>query len=250
MLRIDNLHVSVGKKEILKGLNLKVNKDEIHVIMGPNGAGKSTICNAIMNNPDYTKTSGSCLFNGEDISTLTTDEIAKKGIFFLMQNPVEIPGVTNAEMLRLALSERNEKLSIFEFNKALNSTCEDLNIDKSFIHHNINERMSGGEKKKNELLQLYMLNPKLILLDELDSGLDVDALETLATSLLEYKKVSKCSILIITHHTNILKYITPSKVHILVDGKIVEEGDASLAEKIETYGFKGAYKSDMSDENA
>lgn len=242
MLKIKDLSVKTSDKEILKGLNLEVGNDQIHVIMGPNGVGKSTICKTIMHHPDYNITKGSITFNNEDITNESTSEIAKKGIFFLMQSPTEIPGVTNAELLRTALVERGIKESIFEFNKHMNDAVSDLHIDKSFIHHNINERMSGGEKKKNELLQLYLLKPNLILLDEVDSGLDIDSLESLSASLLEYKKKSKCSIVLITHHTNIFKYIKPDKVHVLIDGKIILDGDISLAEKIEEFGYKGAFK--------
>lgn len=241
MLKIKNLRVLAGDKTILDDLDLSIGTDEIHVIMGPNGAGKSTICKAIMGHPDYSISAGSIKFRNEDIKGLPVNEIANRGIFFLMQSPTEIPGVSNAEMLRTALVERGVKESIFEFNKHLTEAADELHIDKFYIHHNINERMSGGEKKKNELLQLYILKPSLILLDELDSGLDVDSLETLSKGILDYKEKTKCSILIITHHTNILKYIVPDKVHILGNGHIVMEGDADLAEKIEEYGFKGAF---------
>ena len=241
MLKIKNLEVLVDDKKIIDNLDLSLGNNEIHVIMGPNGVGKSTICKAIMGHPDYKLTNGSIKYNGEEIKGLSTSEIAKKGIFYLMQSPTEIPGVTNAEMLRVALGERGIKTSIFEFNKECNNSCDELMIDKSYIHHNINENMSGGEKKKNELLQLYLLKPSLILLDELDSGLDVDSLETLSKGILAYKEKTKCSIIIITHHTNILKHIVPDKVHILENGKIVMSGDALLAEKIENYGFKGTF---------
>ena len=162
MLKIEHLSVSVGDKEILSDLNLVIPKNEIHVIMGPNGTGKSTICKAIMGNKDYKITQGSITYNNERIDSMNADEIAKKGIFLLEQNPTEIAGVTNAEMLRAALSDRGIKESIFEFNKRLSSACERLGIDKAFIHHNINENLSGGEKKKNELSQIDVLKPSLI----------------------------------------------------------------------------------------
>lgn len=239
MLKIKNLGVEVDNKRIIDDLDLTIGKDEIHVIMGPNGVGKSTICKVIMGDPSYKITNGYIKFMGEDIVGMPTNEISKRGIFYLMQSPTEIPGVTNAEMLRTALVDRGYKESIFEFNKHMNEAVDKLHIDKEYIHHNINENMSGGEKKKNELLQIYMLKPSLILLDEMDSGLDVDSLNTLSNALLEYKKDTKCSILIITHHTNILKYMHPDKVHILENGHITLEGDALLAEKIEEYGFRG-----------
>lgn len=241
MLKLENLNIEANNKKIINNLNLKISKGEIHVIMGPNGAGKSTILNAIMRNPNYNITSGKILFNNEDISNLETNEISKRGIFLLAQNPTEISGVTNAEMLRVASQARGIKESIFEFNKRLNETCAKLGIDKSYIHHNINEQMSGGEKKKNELLQMFILKPSLILLDELDSGLDIDSLKYLSLQLNEYKKLNNASILIITHHTNILEYLEPDKVHILNNGTIVIDGDKKLAEAIEKNGFKGAF---------
>lgn len=238
MLKIKNLEIVVDNKKIIDDLDLSVGNNEIHVIMGPNGVGKSTICKAIMGDTNYT-VSGSIKFNGEELTTLNTSERAMRGIFYLMQSPTEIPGVTNAEMLRTALVERGVKSSIFEFNKECNNSCDELMIDKSFIHHNINENMSGGEKKKNELLQLYLLKPSLILLDELDSGLDIDSLESLSKGILAYKEKTKCSVIIITHHTNILKYMVPDEVHILENGRITMSGDVHLAEKIENYGFRG-----------
>lgn len=240
MLKINNISVEVEDKLILDELSLSVKENEIHVIMGPNGAGKSTICKTIMAHPDYKIKKGTIKFNGKTISSMTTDAISREGIFYLMQNPTEIPGVTNAELLRAVSHETNENKSIFEFNKELNNLCSELNIDKSYIHHEINVRMSGGEKKKNEFLQLCELKPKLILLDELDSGLDVDALKDLSTSLLKYKSENGASIIIITHHTNILDYITPDYVHILKNGRIVTSGDIELAKKIEKDGFTGA----------
>lgn len=241
MLKIRNLKVEVEGKLIIDGLNLNVQKGTVHAIMGPNGSGKSTICNAMMGNHEYQIKGGKIEFLGENIADMPTNEISKRGIFLIMQNPTEIPGVTNAELLRAAMSERGIKESIFEFNKHLKEACEVLHIDKSFIHRNINERMSGGEKKKNELLELYMLKPSLIILDELDSGLDVDSLKEACSFLNDYKEKTGATMIIITHHTNILNYIKPDKVHIISNGKIVEEGDYSLAEKIEKSGFNGAF---------
>lgn len=241
MLKIENLTIEAGGKTIIEGLDLSIPKNEIHVIMGPNGVGKSTICRTIMGDKRYVVTKGSITYNNERIDKLEANEIAKKGIFLLEQNPTEIAGVTNAEMLRAALMDRGIKESIFEFNKRLSSSCDRLGIDKNYLHRNINENMSGGEKKKNELLQIDILKPSFILLDELDSGLDIDSLRTLTAGLMEYKKENSVAILIITHHTNILEYLNPDKVYILNDGHIVLEGDKSLAEKIEKSGFKGAF---------
>lgn len=241
MLKIKNLHVEAEDKKILNGLDLTVADGEIAVVMGPNGVGKSTICKTIMGDHNYKITKGSINYNGVDLLEKRTDEIALLGVFLLMQNPVSIPGVTNAEMLRVASGERGINESIFEFNKRLNEAILKLGIDKSFIHHNINEFMSGGEKKKNEMLQIEILKPGLILLDELDSGLDIDSLKNLATRLYNYSKENKASILIITHHINILEYLQPDKVYVLDDGKVQAEGDLSLAKKIEKLGFKGAF---------
>lgn len=241
MLKISNLYIKAEEKSIINGLNLEIPDGEIHVIMGPNGVGKSTICKTIMGDKNYTVTKGKIIYNGVDLLSLSTNEISLQGVFLLMQNPISIPGVTNAEMLRAAVSERGIKESIFEFNKRLNDAVEKLNIDKEFIHHNINEYMSGGEKKKNEMLQIEMLRPSLILLDELDSGLDIDSLKELATRLYNYRKEYNASILIITHHINILEYLPPNKVYCLKDGKIIKEGDETLAKKIEKDGFKGAF---------
>lgn len=246
MLEIENLSIEADGKKIINGIDLEVKEDEIIVIMGPNGTGKSTICKTIMGDENYKITDGTIKFNGKKINNLDTSEIAKMGIFLLFQNPVEIPGVTNAEMLRTVLVDRGIKESIFDFNKRVNQSCEKLGIDKSFIHRNINEYMSGGEKKKNELLQIDILKPQILILDELDSGLDIDSLKELSNGLNEYKKETKASILIITHHTNILKYLHPDRVYVLLDGKIEATGDISLAESIEKNGFKGAFS--VSDE--
>lgn len=241
MLKIEKLSIEVDGKEIVHDLNLTLPENEIHVIMGPNGTGKSTILKTILGHPDYKVSSGHITYNNERIDTLPVDEIAKRGVFLVEQNPTEIAGVTNAEMLRAALADRGIRESVFEFNKRLTSSCERLGIDKNLVHRNINEFMSGGEKKKNELLQIGILKPSLILLDELDSGLDIDSLATLSKGLLEYKKETKASLLIITHHTNILNYLKPDRVYILSEGHITMEGDMALAEKIEKSGFKGAF---------
>lgn len=241
MLKIKNLEVVADGKTIISGLDLKVPAGEVHVIMGPNGIGKSTVCRTIMGDANYTVSSGTIEYNNEDITKLPPNERAKRGIFLLEQNPTSIPGVTNAEMLRVAQADRGIKQSIFEFNKKLSIACEDLHIEPSFIHHNINENMSGGEKKKNELLQIEILKPSLILLDELDSGLDVDSLRNLAMRLDVYRKENKASILVITHHKNILDFLPPDRVYILNDGKVAMEGGLELAEMIEKNGFKGAF---------
>ena len=237
MLSIKNLTVKINDKTILHDFNLDINDGEIVTLMGPNGVGKSTICKVIMGDPTYEIISGSIFYNDTDLLSLSTDERSRQGIFLLAQNPIELEGITNAEVLRSALEcKTGEHVNIFDFNKKITHICEKLNIPVEFIHRGVNEGMSGGEKKKNEILHLYVLEPKLILLDELDSGLDVDSLKSLSASLMDYKDET-VSILIITHHTNILEYIKPDKVSILSGGSIVKEGDASLAREIETSGF-------------
>ena len=240
MLTIKNLSVSVGEKEILKDFNLTINEKEVHAIMGPNGIGKSTICKTIMGDPNYIVTSGSIIYNDTDLLKLNVSERARLGIYLLNQSPIEIPGVSNAEMLRLRLNENNPTpISIFDFNKKMTSICEKLDIPKSFIHRGINEGMSGGERKKNELLHLWMLEPSLIILDELDSGLDIDSLKTVTNSLNEYLETHpKASILLVTHHEPLLTMLNASHIHIMKDGRIIKSGDLSLAKEIENQGYK------------
>ena len=240
MLTIKNLSVSVGEKEILKDFNLTINENEVHAIMGPNGIGKSTICKTIMGDPNYIVTSGSIIYNDTDLLKLNVSERARLGIYLLNQSPIEIPGVSNAEMLRLRLNENNPNpISIFDFNKKMTSICEKLDIPKSFIHRGINEGMSGGERKKNELLHLWMLEPSLIILDELDSGLDIDSLKTVTNSLNEYLETHpKASILLVTHHEPLLNMLNASNIHIMKDGHIIKSGDLSLAKEIENQGYK------------
>lgn len=240
MLTIKNLSVSVGEKEILKDFNLTINEKEVHAIMGPNGIGKSTICKTIMGDPNYIVTSGSIFYDDTDLLKLNVSERARLGIYLLNQSPIEIPGVSNAEMLRLRLNENNPTpISIFDFNKKMTSICEKLDIPKSFIHRGINEGMSGGERKKNELLHLWMLEPSLIILDELDSGLDIDSLKTVTNSLNEYlENHPKASILLVTHHEPLLNMLNASNIHIMKDGHIIKSGDLSLAKEIENQGYK------------
>ncbi|MBQ6687555.1 MAG: Fe-S cluster assembly ATPase SufC [Bacilli bacterium] len=238
MLQIKNLTASVERKKIINGLDLEINDSEIHVLMGPNGVGKSTICKILLKDENYTISSGVIIFNGTKINDLNTTEVARLGIYLVNQNPIGIEGVTNAEMLRTALSDiTGERVGIFEFNKKLENICKELDIPKEFIHREINVGMSGGERKKNELMHLWMLEPKFIILDELDSGLDVDALKVVSESINKYYEKFKPSILIITHHNKILEYIKPHKVHVLKDGKIIKSGDITLAKEIENSGF-------------
>ncbi len=236
MLQIKELCVKTEDKNILNNFNLQINDGEIHAIMGPNGVGKSTLCKALLNDEDYIKT-GEIIFNEESINSMDTSDIAKKGMFLISQNPIELEGITNAEMLRTVLNAKGEKLNIFEFSKKAKAICKELNITEDFLHREINLGMSGGEKKKNELIHMWMLEPNFLLLDEIDSGLDVDALKTVSESIMKYYNQFKPSILIITHHDKILEYIKPNYVHIIKDGTIVKSGDYSLAEYVENNGF-------------
>ena len=237
LLEIKDLYVNAEKKEILKGINLKIKKGEIHVIMGPNGSGKSTTANAILNNPEYEKTKGTIAFEGQDITNLKTDEIARKGIFMSFQLPEEIPGVTVTNFLKYAKNKVTGKpVKIFEFKEELAKYMSELNMNSKNMERSLNVGFSGGEKKKNEILQMLVLNPKLAILDETDSGLDVDAIKTVSKGI-EMFKNSENGILIITHNTKILHSLKVDYVHILVNGKIVKTGSQELAKEIEENGY-------------
>ena len=237
LLEIKDLYAVAGEKEILKGLNLSIGKGEIHVIMGPNGAGKSTLANVILNNPEYKKTSGKIELDGEDITNLSTDKIAKKGVFMSFQAPEEIPGISCLNFLKVAKNKIDEKpVKIFEFKDSVKNYAKELNMNANLIDRNLNVGFSGGEKKKNEILQMLVLNPKLAILDETDSGLDVDAIRAVSKGIEMYKS-NKNSILIITHNMSILESLDVDFVHVLVDGKIVKTGDFELAKDILENGF-------------
>lgn len=238
LLEIKDLYVNAENKEILKGINLKLNKGEVHVIMGPNGSGKTTTANTILNNPSYTKTKGNITFEEEDITNLKTDEIAKKGIFMSFQLPEEIPGVSVTNFLKYAKSKTtNKPVKVFEFKKELEKYMKELNIDPSYMERSLNVGFSGGEKKKNEILQMLVLNPKLAILDETDSGLDVDAIKTVSKGI-EMFKNKQNAVLIITHNTKILHSLKVDYVHILVNGKVVKTGKQELATYIEQNGYE------------
>lgn len=241
LLEIKDLYVNAGEKEILRGINLELNKGEIHVIMGPNGSGKTTTANAILNNPEYQKQKGQILFEGEDITNYKTDEIARKGIFMSFQLPEEIPGVSVTNFLKYAKSKVTGKpVKIFEFKDELKRYMEELNMNSKNMERSLNVGFSGGEKKKNEILQMLVLNPKLAILDETDSGLDVDAIRTVSKGIEMFKNESN-AILIITHNTKILHSLKVDYVHVLVDGKIVKTGGQELAKEIEENGY-ASYK--------
>ncbi len=237
MLKIDNITVKVNDKIILEDFSLDIESGSIHALMGHNGAGKSTLAKVLLRDKDYEVVSGSITYNGEDLLKLETYEVARSGIFLVSQNPIEIAGVTNAELLRTALSDRGVELNILEFNNQLKSICKKLEIPDTWIHRDINYNMSGGEKKRAELLHLWTLKPKFIILDEIDSGLDVDSLKLVANSLNEYYNEYKPSILIITHQKTILEYLKPNIVHILQDKKIKKSGSYELVNEIFTKGF-------------
>ncbi len=242
MLEIKNLSVKIIDKntKIIDKLNLKINDGEIHAIMGPNGTGKSTLAKTILGHYSYKITRGEILFNDKKINNLSTDERAKMGIFLSMQDPTVIDGVSNSEFIRTAQNEINgEKTNLYAFIKNMESTMNDLGLDTSMIHRSLNKDFSGGEKKKNEVLQISMLKPKLIILDEIDSGLDIDSLKIVCKKINEYKNNNPdTAILIITHYPRILNLIKPKYVHVFKDGNIVKTGDINLANEIEKTGYK------------
>ena len=241
LLDIENLNTVAeddNDKHILKGLNLEINEGEIHVIMGPNGSGKSTLANTIFASPRYIVTDGSISFNGEDITRCSTDQIAKKGIFMSFQTPEEIPGVSLAHFLKTtkyAITEK--KPNLYKFTTDVDKYMKELNMNYDYVNRDFNVGFSGGEMKKNEILQMLLLEPKLAILDETDSGLDIDAIRTVSKGINLFKSDNN-AVLIITHSTKILENLTVDKVHILVDGKIVKTGDANLAKSIEKDGYQ------------
>jgi len=238
MLKLENLKLSIDEKILFENLNLEVNAGEIHVLMGKNGVGKSSIAKAIIGDPNY-QVEGNIFFDENNITNLDIYERAKKGIYLLNQSPIQIEGITNAEMLRAALSEKTGKgINIFEFNKELEIICQKLDLDKSFIHREINVGCSGGERKKVELLHMWMLKPSLIILDEVDSGLDVDAIKLVANSIKEYFEEYNPGILIITHSSTLINTFDDYKVHLLDDKKLIKSGNKELANEVLNKGFK------------
>ncbi|VTS12638.1 Fe-S cluster assembly ATPase SufC [Streptococcus pseudoporcinus] len=241
VLEIKNLHVSIEDKEILKGVNLTLKTGEIAAIMGPNGTGKSTLSAAIMGNPNYEVTEGQILFDGLNILELEVDERARMGLFLAMQYPSEIPGITNAEFMRAAMNagkEDDQKISVRDFITKLDQKMELLGMKEEMAERYLNEGFSGGEKKRNEILQLLMLEPKFALLDEIDSGLDIDALKVVSKGVNEMRQ-KDFGAMIITHYQRLLNYITPDLVHVMMDGRIVLSGDAALAARLEKEGYAG-----------
>ena len=237
MLKIENLHIEIDGNEIVKGLDLEVGKGEIHAIMGPNGSGKSTLANVLMGHPRYEVTEGSVTFEGEDVLELEPDERAKMGMFLAFQYPSEVPGVSVANFLRTAVnSVREEELSPMEMYRLLQEKMHIMRMDPTFAERYLNEGFSGGEKKRNEILQMLMLDPRLAIMDETDSGLDIDALQVVARGVNEVRG-PEFSAVIITHYQRILRYIEPDRVHVMLDGRIVTSGGKELAEQLEDKGY-------------
>ena len=238
-LEIQNLHVRTEEREILHGVDLKVEKDQTHALMGPNGSGKSTLANTIMGNPNYEVTEGKILFNGEDVTEADPDERARAGLFMAFQYPATIPGVSVANFLRMAVNAgREDPIKVKEFGDLLRRNMEMLLIDPQFTKRYLNEGFSGGEKKRAEILQLAMLRPEIAVLDETDSGLDVDALRVVSEGVNELRGPDMGT-LIITHYTRILNYVRPDFVHIMLDGRMVREGGPELADQLEAEGYEG-----------
>lgn len=242
VLEIKNLHVTVeadqGTKEILKGVDLVIRSGETHAIMGPNGSGKSTLAYSIAGHPKYTVTEGEILLDGENVLEMSVDERARAGIFLAMQYPVEIPGVSVSNFLRTAKTAIDGTApALRDWIKEVRESMENLKMDKSFNERNVNEGFSGGEKKRHEILQLELLKPKFAVLDETDSGLDVDALKIVSEGVNRSKEKTNSGLLLITHYTRILKYIKPDFVHVFVNGKVAEEGGPELAERLEAEGY-------------
>jgi Fe-S cluster assembly ATP-binding protein len=243
-LEIRDLHVDVQEsagvsREILRGVNLRVGDDETHAIMGPNGSGKSTLAYALAGHPKYTVTSGSVTLDGENVLTMSVDARARAGLFLAMQYPVEVPGVSVSNFLRTAVTAvRGEAPKLRTFVKELNGAMGDLSMDPKFAERSLNEGFSGGEKKRHEILQLELLDPKIAILDETDSGLDVDALKVVSEGINRFRAKPGHGVLLITHYTRILRYVRPDFVHVFVGGRIVEEGGPELADVLENDGYE------------
>jgi Fe-S cluster assembly ATP-binding protein len=236
---VDGLKASVEGKEILKGLSLKINGGEIHAVMGPNGTGKSTLASTIIGHPKYEVTAGSITLNGEDVLEMAVDERARAGLFLAMQYPSEITGVTNADFLRSAINARREEgseISLIKFIRQMEGKMKELEMNPEFMHRYLNEGFSGGEKKRNEILQMMLLDPSLVILDEVDSGLDIDALRIVAAGVNAMRSENR-GFLIITHYQRLLDYITPDFVHVMMQGRIVKSGGPELAQRLENEGY-------------
>ena len=242
MLEVRNLHVSVGDSEILKGVDFAANAGEVHAIMGPNGSGKSTLANVLAGRPEYKVTEGEVLFEGESLLALTPDQRARAGVFLAFQYPVELPGVRYRQFLKSAVDAAREhrgeeELSVREFNKLFDAKVSDVGIDADLMKRSVNEGFSGGEKKRSEMVQMALIDPKLAVLDETDSGLDIDALKAIATGINARRSPDK-TIVLVTHYQRILGYVTPDRVHVLMDGRIAMSGGEELARELEAKGYE------------
>lgn len=236
---IDGLKAAIEGKEILKGINLEIKGGEIHAIMGPNGTGKSTLASALMGHPKYEVTEGTAVLNGEDLLDMAVDERARAGLFLAMQYPSEIPGVPNSDFLRSAINARREEgkeISLIKFIRQMEGKMKELEMNPEFAHRYLNEGFSGGEKKRNEILQMTLLDPKIVILDEIDSGLDIDALKIVSNGVNAMRSEDR-GFLIITHYQRLLNYITPDFVHVMMQGRIVKSGGPELAERLENEGY-------------
>ncbi|WP_185267851.1 Fe-S cluster assembly ATPase SufC [Halopseudomonas xiamenensis] len=241
MLSIKGLHAKVEEKDILKGLDIEINPGEVHAIMGPNGSGKSTLGNVLAGRPGYEATAGSVVFKGQDLLELDTEERAREGIFLAFQYPVEIPGVSNMEFLKVSVDAKRKhaglpELSAVEFMKLARETSKRVDLDASFLKRGVNEGFSGGEKKRNEIMQMMLLEPDLCILDETDSGLDIDALQVVADGVNSMRD-GKRSFIVVTHYQRLLDYIVPDYVHVLAGGRIVKSGNKDLALELEAKGY-------------
>lgn len=250
MLKIKELNVETASQPILKGINIEVKAGDVHAIMGPNGAGKSTLSKVLVGHPAYHVTEGSILFEGKDLLLLPPEERAQQGIFMSFQYPVEIPGVTNINFLKAAVNARRKgqgkpPMDAIDFLSFIREKCKLVDMDESFLYRNINEGFSGGEKKRNEILQMLALDPKLAVLDETDSGLDIDALRTIAKGINAMRDPSR-SIILVTHYQRLLDYVEPDYIHVLLDGRIVHSGDKSLAQELEKKGYAWLSESEQS----
>ena len=242
MLNIKNIHTSINETKILNGLSLKISPGEVHAIMGPNGSGKSTLAKVLAGQDDCEVTEGEIQYKGENLLDLSIEERSREGIFVGFQYPIEIPGLNNSQFLRASINAKRkhkeeEEMSAVDFLKLARETIEKLEIPQTFLNRGVNEGFSGGEKKRNEIFQMTMLNPEIAILDETDSGLDIDALKIVARGVNEFKSESK-AIILITHYQRLLDYIEPDYVHVLSNGKIIESGEKSLAQRLEQTGYK------------
>ena len=238
-LTVKDLHVQVEDKEILKGIDLVVNEGETHALMGPNGNGKSTLLSAIMGNPRYKVTKGEILLDGKDVRTMEVDERSKAGLFLGMQYPSEISGVTNSDFLRTAGNARRERpIPLFTFIRQMEKAIEQLQMKEDLAHRFLNEGFSGGEKKRNEIIQMLLLEPSIAMLDEIDSGLDVDALKVVASAILDLQARNRMGLIVVSHYARFYSYVKPTHAHVLMDGRIVVSGGSELIERIDSEGYE------------